>query len=477
MNLSEILNRDEGKTLEFKRDLSSPRNLLKTIVAFANTAGGMILIGVEDASRNPVGVSNPLDEEERLCNLLADGIEPRLLPDIEFVSWEDKTLLAIEVFPSPLRPHFLKSLGPAGVFVRLGSTNRQADDDLIAEIRRSGIGITFDEQPRPEFGVEAVDIQAARNIFLDQRNISESELETLRVLVRSGKRRVPTVGGLLLFGKNKDRIFPDAWVQCGRFVGRDRRHIFDHTDIRDHLPVLVERTVEFLKKHAMRGADLSQLRRRDVWSIPLSILREAVVNAVVHADYAQKGAPIRVSFFDDRIEIENPGILLPGLTVDDILQGVSKLRNRVIGRVFKELGLIEQWGSGIRRMFSEAHSLGLPAPRIDEIGMRYRITVFLADSVDAKANASQRQSGAQSRAQSGAHSGDQSDQVRSALRHAPLSMRELMAELNLNSKTGALKRTISELLTQNQIEYTIPEKPNSRLQKYRLTEEGMTRLR
>ena len=135
MILSGILNQDEGKTLEFKRDLSSPRNILKTMVAFANTAGGLILIGVEDGSRKPIGVSNPLDEEERLCNLTADQIEPRLLPDIEFLSWEDKTLLAVEVFPSPLRPHFLKPLGPAGVFVRLGSTNRRADDEMIAEIR------------------------------------------------------------------------------------------------------------------------------------------------------------------------------------------------------------------------------------------------------------------------------------------------------------------------------------------------------
>lgn len=81
----------------------------------------------------------------------------------------------------------------------------------------------------------------------------------------------------------------------------------------------VERVMVFLKKHAMRGADFSELRRKDVWSIPLTILREAVINAVVHGDYSQRGAPVRVAFFDDRIEIENPGILLPGLTVEDML--------------------------------------------------------------------------------------------------------------------------------------------------------------
>ena len=190
-------------------------------------------------------------------------------------------------------------------------------------------------------------------------------------------------GGMLLFGKKeeKEMVFPDAWVQCGRFIGKDKADIFDHIEIHEHLPVAVERVMEFLKKHAMRGADFSELRRRDVWSIPLTILREAVVNAFVHADYSQMGAPIRVAFFDDRIEVENPGILLPGLTVEDMLQGVSKIRNRVIARVFRELNLIEQWGSGVRRMFKEAEALGLPEPEIVEVGMRVRFIVHLAESI------------------------------------------------------------------------------------------------
>ena len=83
----------EGKTLEFKRDLSSPKNILKTLVAFANTAGGRLIIGVEDESREVLGVEDPLDEEERLCSLIADSIKPRLVPNVELISIEDKTLL------------------------------------------------------------------------------------------------------------------------------------------------------------------------------------------------------------------------------------------------------------------------------------------------------------------------------------------------------------------------------------------------
>jgi ATP-dependent DNA helicase RecG len=84
------------------------------------------------------------------------------------------------------------------------------------------------------------------------------------------------------------------------------------------LPQAVESIMLFLKKHAMRGADFSEIQRKDIWSIPLSVLREVVINALVHTDYSQRGAPIRIAFFDDHIEVENPGILLPGMTIEDM---------------------------------------------------------------------------------------------------------------------------------------------------------------
>ena len=104
-------------------------------------------------------------------------------------------------------------------------------------------------------------------------------------------------------------------------------------------------------------------------------VREAIINTIVHADYTQRGAPIRVALFDDRLEIENPGLLPFGLTIEEIRKGISKLRNRVLGRVFHELGLIEQWGSGIQRMTASCHDRGLDAPVLEEIGTHFRVTL------------------------------------------------------------------------------------------------------
>ena len=132
MDLLDLLKRPEGKTLEFKRDLSSPDGVLRSLVAFANTSGGAVLIGVEDRTRHVRGVKEPLDLEERLANLISDHIVPRLVPELEIVPWRRSHVLAIQVYASPVRPHYLRREGlDRGVYVRVGSTNRRADRELI----------------------------------------------------------------------------------------------------------------------------------------------------------------------------------------------------------------------------------------------------------------------------------------------------------------------------------------------------------
>jgi len=380
MRIVQLLKAPESKILEFKRDLSSPQNLLKTLVAFANTAGGRVIIGVEDKTRRPVGIETPLDEEERLCNLIADAIAPRLVPNVELTTVDGKTLLVVEVFLSNSRPHYLRSQGPdTGVYVRLGSTNRQADRELIAELRH-------------------------------------------------------------------------------------------HIELYDHLPPVVDSIMLFLKKHAMRGADFSEIRRRDVWSIPLEPLREAVINALVHADWSQRGGPVRIAFFNDRIEIENPGILPPGITVEDMKQGVSKIRNPVIARVFRELNLIEQWGSGVPRIFRETAESGFPEPYITELGLRTRFVFPLGKTIPAKELG---RSGVQLPTQST----DPVDRLLKVLTEGPFSSGELRKRLNLKHRPTFRENYLHPALEKGYIEMTIPEKPKSRLQKYRLTKRGKKILR
>ena len=376
MDLAETLRSPEGKTLEFKRDLSSPDRFLRTVVAFANTSGGVILIGVEDRSGRVLGVTDPLPLEERVANLVSDSIRPRLLPDVEILKYRQTQVLAVQVYPSPARPHFIARAGlEAGAYVRVGSTNRRVDAALLAEMRRFAGGESFDEGPLPALGPEAVDFQLAAECFAAVRTLTRPNLETLRLLTTHQGRLAPTVGGVLLFGRDRLAHFPDAWIQAGRFGGTDKAVILDHADIRTPLVGAVEEALAFVEKHALHGVAIGRVRRRESWNLPPVAVREAVVNAVAHADYSQRGAPIRVAIFDDRLEVENPGLLPFGLTLDDLPLGVSKLRNRTIGRVFHELGLVEQWGSGVQRMMAACREAGLAPPTWEELGFRLRVTI------------------------------------------------------------------------------------------------------
>lgn len=466
----------EGKQLEFKRDLSSPLNVLKTLVAFANSAGGRLVIGVDDA-RQVVGVADPLAEEERICNLIADAIAPRLLPNVELMSVGDATVLVVEVFPSGARPHYLSKQGPEqGVYLRLGSSNRQAGPDWIAETRRAAAGLVFDEQPMPTLGMQDLDLEAMARWFGPERTLDTAQLQTLKLLRADQSRLLPTRGAVLLWGCERELHFPDAWVQCGRFRGQDKVDIFDQQDIHAHLPDAVNAIELFLKKHAYKSARFGAMQREDVWSIPLTMLREAIVNALVHADYAQRGSPIRVAFFDDRIDIESPGFLLPGMTVQDMQNGVSRIRNPVIARVFRELHLTEQWGSGVKRIFAEASAQGLPEPRVTEIATGVRLSVFLAAPHDARPTAAQNPSLAQVSEQVGAQV---SEQVAKLLLHCaaqPRSKQEMLVVLGLSNAYLNYKRHIVPLLEQGLIAMTLPDKPQSRLQRYRITTLGQILL-
>ncbi len=117
------------------------RRASRTVVAFANTTGGTILIGVEDRAAHVRGVRNPLDVEERTASLISDSIRPRLLPDLQILTFRNLQVLAVHVHPSPARPHYIAREGrQAGTYVRVGSTNRLADRSLIDEMQRFAAG-------------------------------------------------------------------------------------------------------------------------------------------------------------------------------------------------------------------------------------------------------------------------------------------------------------------------------------------------
>jgi predicted HTH transcriptional regulator len=450
MDLNVLLASPEGKTLEFKRDISSPEGIIRSVVAFANTAGGTIIIGVEDRTRRVRGIADPVLVAEQAANLISTLVAPRVVPEIEVCPWRKTHLVTITVHPAWTGPHHFTRLGPKeGVFVRVGASNRVADAPLIAQIERLARNESYDEQPLPELSSEEIDVDAATALFKPVRRLDKQDLFTLRVLTRHHGRVVPTVGGILLFGKARLNHFPDAYIKAGLFDGTDRRRILDSTDFQSSLPTAVDDVLAFVRKQVRREIVIGQTRsarHTEKWSVPETAVREAIVNAVVHADYAQRGSPIRVAIFDDRIEIDSPGLLIPGLTLDDLWRGVSKLRNPVLGRVFHELALIENWGSGIKRMRAECEQAGLPDPVLEEIGTQFRVTLPsipnrspTLSTVDEKIVAWLRETGGASTRQVAAQFAISQRSAR--LRLAALSARKILSEIG-SSPTDPQRRYI-----------------------------------
>ena len=486
--MQEFLNLDEdgrvraleGKTLEFKRDLSSPTRPLRTLVAFANSAGGRLVIGVEDDG-TVVGVSDPLSEEERITSLIADRISPQLVPAIDLLTVDDATILIVDVPLSTRRPHFMRDQGPQqGVYVRLGSSTRQADPILVAELERNARGVAFEDLPEPRATLDDLDLKALS--ALRNRETNVDDLLALGLAARQGPEIVPTYAGILAACDDPTRFLPSAWVQCGRLRGVSGTDIFDQTEIHGPVPQAVDRVMEFLLKHSYKSAVFGEVRRRDVYSIPVEAVREVVVNALVHANYSERSTPIRVAFYDDRIQVGSPGLLLPGMTVDS-MRRASRLRNPSLARIFREAGIMEQWGTGVQRVYDQIAEAGLPEPQIEEVMDRLRFTIFVpSHAPDASPRAGTKHqdeaptSEVSKLSEQVSKLSEQAVALLTFASESPRSRSELLQAIRLTDAYGNYRRHLLPLIESGHLARTIPDKPNSQHQRYVTTEHGQREL-
>ncbi len=239
--------------------------------------GWRLVIGVADDG-TVVGVQDPLAEEERVASLIDDRISPQLVPAIDLVTLADKTVLVVDVPLSTRRPHYITRQGAeAGVYVRLGSTTRQADPALVAELERNARGIAFENLPEPRATLEDLDLQVLSE--LRGRDTSADDLLALGLAAKQGDQTVPTNAGILAACPDPTRFLSSAWVQCGRLRGPHGTDIFDQTEIHGPMALAVDPAVEFLLKHAYKTAVFGEVRRRDVYSIPIEPIREAIVSS------------------------------------------------------------------------------------------------------------------------------------------------------------------------------------------------------
>lgn len=370
----------ESSHIEFKREIPEKKeSFLKTVSAFSNTSGGKIVFGIDDKSLEVVGIDGDVFKlMDSVINSISDSIEPLISPNINVETIENKTVIVLEIFPTNHTPCYLKSKGKEdGTFIRIGATSRIADFYSLRELELNGIRSSFDSQ-------KCVSLMNDKNHFnsdttqklcsqiqmrmekagIKDVSVNEQTLEGLGVLKNINGELVPTNAyALLTLSDFYD--FSRCSIRCACFKGTHKAIFLDKLDCSGAIFEQVEQALSFVLRNLKVGIKFVGVQGIDDFEIPVNALREAIVNAVVHRNYMIE-EPTQIAVYDDRVEIVSPGRLVSGLSIESALNGKSVARNPILAKVFRLMKLMEEWGSGFRRMNQECENAKISLPKFME---------------------------------------------------------------------------------------------------------------
>ena len=377
----EDIEKGESRELEFKGFLpKESKKWVKTVVAFANGAGGKLVIGVND-ERKVVGIPDDIDIfelKDKIADIIASSCDPIISANVYAEDIENKTVIVIQVYPGLATPYYIKSEGPVhGVYVRLSATSREADEIILDELHFRGRRIYYDELPRKDIPVKKGDVSAlCRNLSeRAERKITKTDLLNFKVLREADGELEATNAYAILVGKHDFT----SRIQCARFKGVDRCVFIDKKDFEGPLCEQIDKAFQFVLDHINMGLEINGITHKEVYELPPAALRELIVNAAVHRNY-QCPSSIQVAVYDDRVEITSPGMLYGSLTIDDAINGVTSTRNRVLARTLEKAGVVEGWGSGLKRIRALCEAEKVDFPEILELGNVLRFNFYRINS-------------------------------------------------------------------------------------------------
>lgn len=338
----------EGLHTEFKEWPVHLDDLAAGLVAFANTDGGQLILGVSEQREIP-GVGDADRVARSVDNAATNNCEPPITIVQETVRTEEgATVLVVNVPKGDMRPYRTNR----GIYyVRTSSGRRQASREELLRLFQATASLYYDETPLLRLSVEDLDLAAVSN-FLGETGRGDLEVDLERLLVNWSllANGHPTVAGILLFGRNPQLHLPYAQINAARFPGTDSS--FDPVDRKDltgRLLDVIDQAERFLYLHLPIPHEIVGFEPEPKPELPKEALREAVVNAVAHRDYTIRG-PVRLFIFDDRIELHTPGRPPNGVTAEAMRDGVHVVRNPAVYARLSEVGLVTRAGTGIRRI-------------------------------------------------------------------------------------------------------------------------------
>jgi ATP-dependent DNA helicase RecG len=370
MNLEEIILTGESEIVEFKESFNDAA--IETLTAFANASGGTVLVGIADNGKVK-GLSISPKTMPQWLNEIKTKTDSAIVPTVEIKNVGGKSIVCFKVPEYPVKPVAFRGR----YYIRRKNANHLMSTDEVANQHLQTLNTSWDYYIDREHTLDHISLEKVRQ-FIDRTNrqrrnpIKDDPMTVLKkyYLLRDGSI---TFGCYLLFNK-EEYLFSD--INAGLF--QSETIIKDGTVISGDLFQEIDEVLTFITKHINKEYIITgKPEREERWDYPLDALREIVINMIVHRDYRSPSNSI-IKIFNDRIEFYNPGKLMPGVTVERLLQGdyLSVTRNKQIARIFKEANEIEQYGSGIERIINSCLAYNLPHPKFEEIAIGVRVTVF-----------------------------------------------------------------------------------------------------
>lgn len=351
----------ENESIEYKREYVD--DICKEVIAFANTNGGKLLIGVDD-SGNPVGLEDIDDTYTRVTNTIRDSISPDVTMFVKYSL--SNGVISVEVSEGTSKPYYLKSKGlkPSGVYVRQGASSVPASNEQIRQMIKLSDGDVYETARSLE---QDLTFSAAEKVFREHK-------------IDFSREKYPALGICNLSDNlytNLAKIISD---QCEHTIkiavfADDNNTIFKaHKEFGGSVFTQLEEAFDYLMLCNQNPSTIVGINRIDKWDYPVEALREALLNAIVHRDYAFSGSII-INVNESCMEFVSLGGLVQGLSADDIRNGISQLRNRNLAEMFHRLNFIESYGTGIRRIFA-LYSDCPEQPEISVTSNSFKITLL-----------------------------------------------------------------------------------------------------
>lgn len=402
MNLKDEILAGESHSLEFKLVPNEDRiKYLKTVVAFANGRGGRILFGVAN-DRTVHGISNDrvFAEMDGVVNSIIDGCSPRISVDAGIENIDGKSVIVVDVMGGSNCPYFVKSEGREdGVYVRVGATTQQSDDATRRELYYLSAGRSFDGEPCPRAKIDDrriaalcskmyriarknCDTEAERRMV---KRVTPEQLEAWGVISKNKGKWIASNAYALLTGDPAFQIR----LKCGLFKGDDKAVFLDRREFTGSVPELIDEGLKYILAKINMGCYFKGVYRHDRYELPPDEMRELVINAFAHRSYIDHDAPVFIAVYDARVEITSPGGLPRGQTVERAIAGFSKIRNEVLAKALNYMRIIEEWGSGLRRVNGILRDYGVEPVGFEDVGIAVRMNVLrntVTSGETAKAN-------------------------------------------------------------------------------------------